>query len=237
MKRKQWMVVCVLAAGAVIGMLCWGILHQKKEPQKEELSYMVGDREVQIKRAEPLEEKQYYDMCWIDVSLRNIREDVDIAAKGKVSNIREIEISYNNNGSQMTEYSTLFDFTLEEVYKRDNKTEKTITVYYGISSHDYPSLEDDPGMFEVKEGTTYYLFLENLNEEGNDPLGLHHVADYWLLYPHTSLISQNTSEAHLKEQMKIYDSDLNRTAAAEQYFKKDSFTIGDYEAFIKAYFQ
>lgn len=115
------------------------------------------DDTVTVKQVEPAAEKTYKTMEWIRMTEEDAFSGTLIIAKGKVTKLRDVEVSYaDEDGFKDTELMALFDFEVSEylLNTTDLGDKKILTV--GHPSDSSTRVQDEPVMAEGKE---FILFL------------------------------------------------------------------------------
>lgn len=173
---------------------------------KKEL-IIYEDSFIKISEVQPLNPVQYATFYWIDPHEAPVFELCDTVFKGKVTDIKEIELSYENGGSEVVDYSTLIVVTVTDVFYQEDELQpgSTIKIYSSLSSRDYP--EDE--VTELSVNREYIFFTSNLAKSEKNLLGLERIADYVLFYPKYLLLDCEDSGAKMDGVFTILENPIN----------------------------
>ena len=119
------------------------------------------DDTVTVKEVTLSKEKKYSSMEWLDLTPADFFDESVIIATGKITNLRDVEVTYTKAGEQRTELMALFDFEVSEYLSNStaSKDKRILTVGYPFESdflvQDVPVLEN---------GKEFILFLQHPND-------------------------------------------------------------------------
>lgn len=116
------------------------------------------DDTVTVKEVTLSKEKKYSSMEWLDLTPADFFDESVIIAAGKITNLRDVEVTYIKAGEQRTELMALFDFEVSEYLSNStaSKNMRVLTVGYPFESdflvQDVPVLEN---------GKEFILFMQH----------------------------------------------------------------------------
>lgn len=226
-------------------------------------TFVNGDNTYVASLVEPLPAEQRPEVFASELppSAIEIESAASIIAKGVVSNIREVKVEVNQE-PLLTNYFTLFDLQIEDCYRLDrysgapDSAPEKITVYWNMSSRDFPIDSKWPDRVPLEEGGEYYIFFEDyysmmerynrvrayreetyaLVTEGIDEPLCAFFADYYLLDHRTLLIPVDSSEEFIEWAMtESFDSEYRANNSTRAFLDKGVFTPSALEEFLRAY--
>ena len=110
---------------------------------------------IQAKVVEPLEENKYVSISWGDPFEIVLKDEIDALVVGTITNTKEIEVQYTDNGDEIKYYRTIFDFKVDDVIYPNSLKEKNIKISSEITSR--TRLNEIEGDAFTVEKSIYWL--------------------------------------------------------------------------------
>ena len=161
-KRIRWGAIAAILCLVLGGLVLWSVF------LSGDIIYRDGT--VTVKEVTLSDEKQQKHMEWLNLTPADYFGEPIIIATGKITNLRDVEVTYTKDGEKRTETMALFDFEVTEYLLNSTEAESkpVLTVGYPFESNlqvlDVPVLEN---------GKEFLLFLQrpdNIMNGREDPM-------------------------------------------------------------------
>ena len=186
---------------------------------------------VQAKVVEPLEENKYVSISWGDPSEIILKDEIDALVVGTITNTKEIEVQYTDNGDEIKYYRTIFDFKVNDAIYPNSLKEKNIKISSEITSRTRLN-EIEGDAFTV--GKKYLLALKS---DIKSPLKILGLADYYMFNPVSFMLPTDASEGQIKQIFDYFTSDKNKNSVVENAKDSAKSSFNDFKDFLREYFK
>lgn len=171
------------------------------------------DDKLSVKAQRPPEEAEEQKIEWADPLAAPIFELCDTVIKGKVSNVRDIQLSYTFMDTEVNEYARLFDFTIQDILyqQADWQSKDKLRVFYGISRN----VEARESLPKLENGGEYLLFLLSSGAADEEGLPYQKFSDFILKYPRELMLKKENGQYDFSSAVEILSAPVNASAADE----------------------
>ena len=168
------------------------------------------DDEVKITQLEPFPTYRYFSPSWMEPTEKPIFDDCDAVFSGTVSNVKELKVEYEHMDHMVSEYPTIFDFTISEIFYQNDDSNLQVgdiaKMYHGYSTRDYPT-----GVAPIINGREYIIFSAATGMERNKL-----ISDYVVNHPRALLLMKDHDgydEKILEQAIWVLTHPINSPAA------------------------
>ena len=147
-KRIRWGAIAAILCLVLGGLVLWSVF------LSGDIIYRDGT--VTVKEVTLSDEKQQKHMEWLNLTPADYFSDPLIIATGKITNLRDVEVTYTKDGEKRTETMALFDFEVTEYLLNSTETESKPVLTVGCPHEANLVLLDVP---VLENGKEFLLFL------------------------------------------------------------------------------
>ena len=191
---------------------------------------------IQAKVVEPLDEYDYLSISWGEPPEIVLKDEIDAFVVGTITNTKEIEVQYTDNGNEFKYYRTVFDFKVDDAIYPNSLKGKSIKISSEITSRFWLSVIEGDA-FNV--GKKYLLALSADTESPLKVLGL---ADYYIFNPAgfdpvSFMLPTDASEGRIEQIFDYFTSDKNKNAVVENAKDSAKSSFKDFKEFLREYYK
>lgn len=181
---------------------------------------------------EQLSEYKWAAIDWVSPAMFDLKKEIDAFVFGTITDVKEIELQYIENGEKHTYYYIVFDFKVDDpIYPKSFKS-KIVRITSEISTRNFiADIEKDT----FTKGKKYLIALVKASDDS--PARILNYADYFIFNPISFMLPPDASDEQIARAFESFTSVKNKTDVVENAKETAKSSFSGFKEFLREYFK